>query len=182
MAYSAAGRIMSMKNSNDTIGNRTRDLPTCSVVPQPTAPPRTLTQKSVSYKNEMAAVLWCGFRYTEHNFWCQPVSTVCYYRLDQTEKKQRLEREAKGENKESIFLKLILKYKETKIWKTGGEKKKEKALSCTQNQTPNLQEGSVPLLLAFWISPRPQNSRVSAPIHDLIRSWMNSIHNPPSET
>ena len=32
--HSAAGRIMSMKNSNDTIGNRTRDLPTCSAVPQ----------------------------------------------------------------------------------------------------------------------------------------------------
>ena len=29
-----------MKNSNDTIGNRTRDLPACSVVPQPTAPLR----------------------------------------------------------------------------------------------------------------------------------------------
>ena len=28
------------KNSNDTIGNGTRDLPSCSVVPQPTAPPR----------------------------------------------------------------------------------------------------------------------------------------------
>ena len=39
--HSAAGRIMSMKNSNDTIGNRTRELPTCSAVPQPTAPPRT---------------------------------------------------------------------------------------------------------------------------------------------
>ena len=32
---------MSMKNSNDTIGNRTCNVPTCSVVPQPTAPPRT---------------------------------------------------------------------------------------------------------------------------------------------
>ena len=29
-----------MKNSNDTIGNRTRDLPACSAVPQPNAPPR----------------------------------------------------------------------------------------------------------------------------------------------
>ena len=29
-----------MKNSNDTIGNRSRDLPACSTVPQPTAPPR----------------------------------------------------------------------------------------------------------------------------------------------
>ena len=37
---SAAGRIMSMKNSNDTIGNRARDLPTCNAVPQQTAPPR----------------------------------------------------------------------------------------------------------------------------------------------
>ena len=35
-----AKRIMSMKNSNGTIGNRTRDLPTCSAVPQPTALPR----------------------------------------------------------------------------------------------------------------------------------------------
>jgi len=36
---SAAGRIMSIKNSSETIGNRTRDFPTCSAVPQPTAPP-----------------------------------------------------------------------------------------------------------------------------------------------
>ena len=38
--HSAAGRIMSMKNSSDTIGNRTRDLSACSAVPQPTAPLR----------------------------------------------------------------------------------------------------------------------------------------------
>jgi hypothetical protein len=31
---------LSMKNSNDTTGNRTRDLPACSAEPQPTAPPR----------------------------------------------------------------------------------------------------------------------------------------------
>ena len=31
---------MSMKNSNETIENQTRDLPACSAVPQPTAPPR----------------------------------------------------------------------------------------------------------------------------------------------
>jgi len=37
--HSAAGRIVSMKNSSDTIGNRTRDLLACSAVPQPTAPP-----------------------------------------------------------------------------------------------------------------------------------------------
>jgi hypothetical protein len=44
----AAKMIMSMKNSNDTIGNRTSDLPACSAVPQPTVPPHgpkvTITQ------------------------------------------------------------------------------------------------------------------------------------------
>jgi len=38
--HSAAGMIKSMKNSNDTIGNRTRDLAACSAVPQLTASPR----------------------------------------------------------------------------------------------------------------------------------------------
>jgi hypothetical protein len=31
---------LSLKNSGDSIGNRTRDLPACSAVPQTTAPPR----------------------------------------------------------------------------------------------------------------------------------------------
>jgi hypothetical protein len=39
-AHSAVGRIVSMKNYNDTIGNRTRDLPVRSAVPQPNATPR----------------------------------------------------------------------------------------------------------------------------------------------
>jgi len=46
---------MSMKNFNDTIENRTRDLPACSAVPQPTAPPRAPhnhTRKYI-YINEM---------------------------------------------------------------------------------------------------------------------------------
>jgi hypothetical protein len=34
-SHSAAGRIMSMKTFSDIIGNRTRDLPVCSAVPQP---------------------------------------------------------------------------------------------------------------------------------------------------
>ena len=36
-----------MENSNDSIGNRTRDLPTCSAVPQPTVPPPAPVKKSV---------------------------------------------------------------------------------------------------------------------------------------
>ena len=39
--HSAAGRIMSIEISSDTVGNRTRDRPACSAVPQPTAPLRT---------------------------------------------------------------------------------------------------------------------------------------------
>jgi hypothetical protein len=35
----AARRTMSMKNSNDTIGIWTRNLPACSTVPQPTVTP-----------------------------------------------------------------------------------------------------------------------------------------------
>jgi hypothetical protein len=42
--------IMSMKNFNDTIGNRFHDLPVCSAVPQPTSPPRTPAQR-ISWKN-----------------------------------------------------------------------------------------------------------------------------------
>jgi hypothetical protein len=38
---SATEEIESMKDSTDPIGNRTRDLPICGAVPQPTAPPRT---------------------------------------------------------------------------------------------------------------------------------------------
>jgi len=38
--HSTAGRIMSVKNSIDTIGNRTRNFPVCNSIPQPTEPPR----------------------------------------------------------------------------------------------------------------------------------------------
>ena len=40
---SAAGRIVSMKNSSDTIRKRTHDLPACNALPQPTAPPRAFS-------------------------------------------------------------------------------------------------------------------------------------------
>jgi len=38
--HSAAGRIMSMENSNDILENRTQDRPACSAVPQRIALPR----------------------------------------------------------------------------------------------------------------------------------------------
>jgi len=51
---------MAMRNSSDTIGNRTRDLLTCSAVPQPTAPPRTYTN----------TVRWNILKWmSEHSVW-----------------------------------------------------------------------------------------------------------------
>jgi K+ transporter len=43
---------MSMKNSNDTIGKRTRDLPACSTVPQTTALPRAHVENWNKYIRE----------------------------------------------------------------------------------------------------------------------------------
>jgi hypothetical protein len=45
---------MSMKNSNDTIGNRTRDLSTCSAVAQPTAPPHAPNGKMAVEKQKVS--------------------------------------------------------------------------------------------------------------------------------
>jgi hypothetical protein len=42
-----------MKNSSVTIGNRTRNLPACSTVPQPTAPPRARNTVRRHYQNEL---------------------------------------------------------------------------------------------------------------------------------
>jgi len=46
---------MSMKNSNDTIGNGTRDLPACRAVPKPTAPPRAHLKTVVTKSKELFA-------------------------------------------------------------------------------------------------------------------------------
>ena len=42
---------LSMKNSNDTIRNRTRDIPAISAVPQPIAPRRAFTQRHSTILN-----------------------------------------------------------------------------------------------------------------------------------
>jgi hypothetical protein len=47
-----------MKNSSDTIGNRTRDLPACSAVPQPTAPPRAPFPNITKIKQKI--MKWTG--------------------------------------------------------------------------------------------------------------------------
>jgi len=48
---------MSMKKSNDTIGNHTRDLPACSGVPLPTAPPCAYSLTVLEFKLQYLADL-----------------------------------------------------------------------------------------------------------------------------
>jgi hypothetical protein len=48
--HSAAGRIRSNEKSDNLIGNRIRDLPTCSIVPQPTTLPRASELLNIEYK------------------------------------------------------------------------------------------------------------------------------------
>jgi hypothetical protein len=51
---------MSMKNSNDTIGNRSRDLPVCSAVPQPLRHRVPYHQYKEGLETEMGAdTKWC---------------------------------------------------------------------------------------------------------------------------
>jgi hypothetical protein len=65
---------MSMKNPNDTIGNRTRDLPACSVVPQLTAPPAacplvgfTIAIYHAARSNERQIVIYVTA--VRHSYW-----------------------------------------------------------------------------------------------------------------
>jgi len=53
-----------MKNSNDTIGNRTRDLPACSAVPQPTVLPAACPHCMVSTAFNFMTTITLTFRPT----------------------------------------------------------------------------------------------------------------------
>jgi hypothetical protein len=52
-----------MKNSNGTIGNRNRDLPACSAVPLPIAPPRAPNKN----RTQMKLGAHC---FKDHSFSC----------------------------------------------------------------------------------------------------------------
>ena len=55
----ATGRMKIMRNPSANIGNRNRDLPTCSAVPQSTTPPRTLAVSMVGIIYNTARLLGC---------------------------------------------------------------------------------------------------------------------------
>jgi hypothetical protein len=70
---------LSMKNENDTPGNRTRDLPACSAVPQPTAPPRNSSLMDLMTEGTEFLILTAYWFST----YCLPFSrqsAVCQYR------------------------------------------------------------------------------------------------------
>ena len=58
------GRIMSMKNSKDKVGNRTRNLPACGAVLQPTTPQRAFIFLGGGEVNEITFIEII-FRYLE---------------------------------------------------------------------------------------------------------------------
>ena len=63
-----------MKNSSDTVGNRTRDLPACSSVPQPTAPPRASRRTVRSQKSEILhpeLIVYTTLFSTDSSAWCE---------------------------------------------------------------------------------------------------------------
>jgi hypothetical protein len=56
-----AGRIRSIEKSSDLIGTRTRDLPACSIVPQPTMLPCASGLVMGSFKHSNEQVDSIGF-------------------------------------------------------------------------------------------------------------------------
>jgi hypothetical protein len=70
---SATGKIRSIENSNDLIGNRTRHLTDCSIVSQPTTPQRAPLRGLIAYNivtDLLKALLGKGslntFQHTHH--------------------------------------------------------------------------------------------------------------------
>jgi hypothetical protein len=85
-----------MKNSNDTIGNRTCDVPVCSAVPQPTAPPRApwwhrLDVISVSFLVlEVYQHKFCPLMHSFLMLYCNFISCADIYHTEALEGKQRM--------------------------------------------------------------------------------------------
>ena len=66
-----------MKNSSDIIGNRTSDLPACSAVSQPTAPPRApnvVTHANCRDRDPSSGSI-CSVR---ENFWFYHLTILVY--------------------------------------------------------------------------------------------------------
>jgi hypothetical protein len=76
---------MSMKNSNATIGNRTRDLPTCGVLPQPTALWRAPIRFTVLYKKCVDDTFFLKFPHLFRLLFAEVHCSILLYRQAPTE-------------------------------------------------------------------------------------------------
>ena len=83
---------MSMKNSNIIIGNRTCDLPTCSAVSQPTAPPRApswveffLNSVNYDYVSSVWLCIFSMIMYLQYDYvssvWWFIFSMICIFSM-----------------------------------------------------------------------------------------------------
>jgi hypothetical protein len=61
-SHSTARRTRSTEKSNDLIGNRTRDLPTCSIVPQRITEPRDPLELYAKYRKNYKNVFLASIR------------------------------------------------------------------------------------------------------------------------
>jgi hypothetical protein len=89
--HMAAGRIKSMKNANDTIGNQTHNLSESSIVSQQTAPPRTplSTGEEIilgeTHGNKRKCIMWskiCAFHGNRNPFLGSPTRSRSRRRLN----------------------------------------------------------------------------------------------------
>ena len=78
--HSAGRRNMSIKISSGTIGNRTRDLPACSAVHQPTVSPGAPHIFQHKDENKTTLFTWeIQLRYTEYNGEIKTVNHTRYF-------------------------------------------------------------------------------------------------------
>jgi hypothetical protein len=76
-SHSAAGMIMSMKNSSDTIGNQTRNLRACGAVPKPTTPLHVSNESNLKTSEIVTAPCWLCFHISFRNSYTNLYIFLC---------------------------------------------------------------------------------------------------------
>ena len=107
-----------MKNSSDTFGIRIRDLPACSAVPQPTAPPSCTTKKRLAdckYKSvARRCVLFHVLTLTNQNYVPEEIKSrlrsgnACYHSVQNLLSSRLLSKNLKIKIYRTIILLVVL--------------------------------------------------------------------------
>jgi hypothetical protein len=88
--HSAAGRIMSMRNSNYAVGNRNRELPACNTAPQPIAPsgdPRLKYRNDIKYNSYKYGNVDCMASSMLTAFWLKFIAMLLFIMQPYTDRK-----------------------------------------------------------------------------------------------